>query len=236
MNQQPDKLFRDKVADLKVNVPANAWSRVEANLDKKNKGVLWLKIAASLLIVALGVFYFMPKSQNGDVKIAVKKQEPKSLTPKQDIDKSVAPSTAVDDKQKSLSIKVNENKTGRTTKKLKPQRNREEKKIVEQPTTEQSIASTVETQSTESVAAPLIEEKVSSPVVAQVENKPSHISIVITSTEADEKYLDKKSLAEATSEEKKSSTLRKLLDTAYDLKIIRIRLAISGRRRMKFSR
>jgi hypothetical protein len=32
------------------------------------------------------------------------------------------------------------------------------------------------------------------------------------------KYLDKKSLAQATSGEKKPSTLRKLLDKAYDLK------------------
>jgi hypothetical protein len=32
------------------------------------------------------------------------------------------------------------------------------------------------------------------------------------------KYLDKKSLAEATSNEKKPSRLRKLLDKAYDLK------------------
>jgi hypothetical protein len=213
MNQQPDKLFRDKVADLNINVPANAWSRVEANLDKKNKGALWLKVAASLLVVALGVFYFMPKSHTSEVKIASKKQTPKTLTPKQSTDNTVAPTA---EKQKASRSQVSGKKVQRSVKKLKTQKNVEEKKSIEQPTTEQSIASVVETPSVESLErVPLIEEKVT---VAKIETKPSHVSIVITSTEANEKYLDKKSLAEATSEEKKSSTLRKLLDTAYDLK------------------
>jgi hypothetical protein len=84
---------------------------------------------------------------------------------------------------------------------------------------EQPVASVVETPVVKELeTVPLIEEKIAEPVVAQVESKTSHISIVITATEADEKYLNKKSLADATSEEKKSSTLRKLLDTAYDLK------------------
>jgi hypothetical protein len=219
MNQQPDKLFRDKVADLKVNVPANAWSRVEANLDKKNKDTFWLKVAASLLVVALGVFYFVPKSQTSGMKFASKKETPKTSMPKQNNDNSMAPSNALDKKQNEPINRVSEKRVQRSAKKLKKRELAPEKKLIEQPTSEQSIASAVETPSVESLErVTLLEEKVSSAVVAEAQNKSSHISIVITSTEANEKYLDKKSLADATSEEKKSSTLRKLLDTAYDLK------------------
>jgi hypothetical protein len=48
--------------------------------------------------------------------------------------------------------------------------------------------------------------------------KQAGITLVYTVDEVNEKYLDKKSLAEATSADKKPSTLRKLLDKAYDLK------------------
>jgi hypothetical protein len=189
------------------------------NLDKKNKSTLWLKIAASFLVVALGVFYFMPKSQTPEVKIASKKQTPKTLTPKQNTDNTASPSPAADEKQKSSTHEVNKKNAQRSVKKLRNKENVGEKKSIEQPTTEQTTASVIKAPTVESLeGATLIEEKVTQSAVAQVVNKPSHVSIVITSTEADEKYLDKKSLADATSEEKKSSTLRKLLDTAYDLK------------------
>jgi hypothetical protein len=56
MNQQPDKLFRERLAGLNRPAPSSAWSRVEANLDKKKSKGLWLKIAASLLILFVASF------------------------------------------------------------------------------------------------------------------------------------------------------------------------------------
>ena len=44
------------------------------------------------------------------------------------------------------------------------------------------------------------------------------MKIIFAAEDIDTKYLDKKALAEATSDAKKSSTLKKLLDKAYDLK------------------
>jgi len=52
MNQQPDKLFKQKLENYQRPAPARAWSRIEAGLSKKNNKGLWLKIAASLLLLA----------------------------------------------------------------------------------------------------------------------------------------------------------------------------------------
>src|SRR5687768_3169555 len=57
MNQQPDKLFREKLESLGRPAPVSAWSRVEAGLDKKKDKSLWLKIAASLLALAVAAVF-----------------------------------------------------------------------------------------------------------------------------------------------------------------------------------
>ena len=63
MNQQPDKLFRDKLADLEKAPPASAWDRLNtATRPAKTAGNFWLRIAASLLLLALaGVVFVMLK-------------------------------------------------------------------------------------------------------------------------------------------------------------------------------
>src|SRR5688500_10671295 len=48
MNQQPDKLFREKLENFSKGAPASAWNRIETGLDKKNNKGLWLKVAASI--------------------------------------------------------------------------------------------------------------------------------------------------------------------------------------------
>ena len=52
--------------------------------------------------------------------------------------------------------------------------------------------------------------------VAIHNSTPTHTTLIITTKESDE-YLNKKELAQATSKEKKSSTLKKLLKKADDL-------------------
>jgi hypothetical protein len=167
------------------------------------------------LVVAVSVFYFMPKSQTSEVKIASKKQTPQILSPKKNTDNiQVEKITDNKKKEESTSVSATEKNVPKPIKKIKEKENVQEEKSIEP-----SIAFIEEKLPVESVeTAPVEQEKTSDPIVADVQSKSSHVTIVITSTEADEKYLDKKSLAEATSEEKKSSTLRKLLDTAYDLK------------------
>src|SRR5690606_34498905 len=63
MNQQPDKIFNDKLKSYQSPAPALAWNRIEKQLDKKNNKGFYLKIAAALLFlaVATGLLIFNNK-------------------------------------------------------------------------------------------------------------------------------------------------------------------------------
>jgi hypothetical protein len=54
-------------------------------------------------------------------------------------------------------------------------------------------------------------------VLNQTQVKAKRLTIVFSAQEVNEKYLTKNAETEATSEEKESSTLKKVLDKAYDL-------------------
>ncbi|MGW8122369.1 hypothetical protein ACV07N_06875 [Roseivirga echinicomitans] len=56
---QLDDLFREKLRQHKITPPANAWGKIEGNLEPKKKGAFfWLSIAASIAIVlTLGGIY-----------------------------------------------------------------------------------------------------------------------------------------------------------------------------------
>ena len=59
MDQQPDKLFRDKLHRYEGAVSPHAWERISTNVGKTSTRSLWLKIAASMLILlAAGVLIF----------------------------------------------------------------------------------------------------------------------------------------------------------------------------------
>jgi hypothetical protein len=55
-------------------------------------------------------------------------------------------------------------------------------------------------------------------VAANAAKEQEGVTLIYSAEEVNEKYLNKKALAEATSDNKKPSTLRKLFDKAYDLK------------------
>jgi hypothetical protein len=222
MNQQPDKLFKEKLYNHSKPVSANAWNRVESRLDKKNSKGLWLKIAAALLILAVATFILWPANQsNENQPVASNKlkemKSPPVVAPsgtKQSIQKDSLPDAALINPVAT----VKKDKGGR---KHPGQKNVSKKITVPSPPLlEENI-----------VVADNNEVKKNTPVITdqlpeintdtQIKNTVSQdeaITLVYSAKEVNEKYLDKKSLAQATSEDKKPSTLRKLLDKAYDLK------------------
>lgn len=223
MNQQPDKLFREKLHAYQVQVPVNAWSKVEAKLDKKNNKGLWLKIAASLLIVMVGAFvlWLSLRPHDNVQEFTAKKENVVKESPS----KNNQPQPENSPKQKTT---TEENQSGNptavNTEVKKNQKRKSEKKtgtVSPQHSTEEKITPVVEENVVEEI--PVLEESVMNDnAVAQnnTEASPAEekMKIVFSSNEINDKYLDKKSLAEATSEGKKPSTLKKLLDKAYDLK------------------
>ena len=62
MNQQPDKLFREKLEGYQKPAPASAWEKIAAAQSKKNDKWLWLKIAASIAFVAVIGYMSWPET------------------------------------------------------------------------------------------------------------------------------------------------------------------------------
>ncbi|HEY0652303.1 MAG TPA: hypothetical protein VGD65_04205 [Chryseosolibacter sp.] len=219
MNQQPDKLFRDKLQSFQTPAPSGAWSRIEANLDKKNDNVLWLRIAASLLIVAIAAYLLWPSN-------SIKTPQPE-LAGKTTTEKTIKPQPHQKEEEKMSAPPAVDNEIATRKKRIeKPAvSNAQGSAPVEQhkPVMVDQSINLSETNSTASHNAneERLPEQVSTPVemhtvVANAETQK--LKIIFSAEEVDNKYLDKKALAEATSDDKKPSTLKKLLDKAYDLK------------------
>lgn len=56
MSNKVDKLFKDKLEGHSLQPSAQAWDKVEAHLGKKNKMVLWVRVAAAIALLGLLVF------------------------------------------------------------------------------------------------------------------------------------------------------------------------------------
>jgi len=221
MNQQPDKLFREKLAGYQKPAPAGAWDRIEAGLHKKNDSGLWWKVAASLLLIAAATFILWP-AQNIDKDTVAKDIEktnpPKSATPAQEMvpNAKTDVTIAAKDQQKveqpkekrkpSFPINAELKETPELAAKTEVEL---EKPIIESPAENDS----------EMVAQ--VETQVSTPETLQQENTvaaiPHGITLVITREETNEFIDNKKIEGEATTTEKEASTLRKLLKKANTL-------------------
>jgi hypothetical protein len=226
MNQQPDKLFREKLEGLSRPAPVNAWDKIEAGLDKKNNKALWLKIAASLLVISITGYILWPTlNQTPEKTIAVKsanekkvieKKPQEEVSAKTSTDKIESEPSTQEEKSETL-VEVKGKKVVKkrmnnlpATPAIEKEKNETIVPIKEEvvPNLNETVASVDET-TTETIQP--TEE--STHTVASNTN----ITLVFTAKESNE-YLNKNSLAEATSEEKKPSTLKKLWKKASDLK------------------
>jgi hypothetical protein len=223
MNQQPDKLFREKLEGFQRPAPASAWDKIEKNLDNKKPIALWWKIAASLLLIAVAAYILWPKnSQSSEAPIAkAKDEETKSLpVPKED---KVNKEEKVDDASPSSvqtpvvpSESIQKNSVSRIDKQKGQPKEKIEKPEIK---VEESVANN-ETPLNEVI--PVLENKIQHTEVAVAEQNATtektdeRITLIVSVDEAN-KYLTKNKNTEATSDDKKTSSLRKLLKKASDL-------------------
>ena len=222
MNQQPDKLFREKLEGYQKPAPASAWEKIAAAQSKKNDKWLWLKIAASIAFVAAAGYMVLPENKSSDLsqETSTKPSEEKTTEhASQAIEKSnedvktetTTPSAAPNSESIHVAKRNNSVETKRLLKEEAKQvtvveeKTTEKEPMLEQPEVNENIAST------ETVIQPAIEAR---PIKTEVE--PNNITLVYSAKDVEE-YLDKKALAEATSDNKKSSTFKKLLKKAEDL-------------------
>ncbi|HYG02898.1 MAG TPA: hypothetical protein VD927_10670 [Chryseosolibacter sp.] len=231
MSQQPDKLFRDKLSDFRKPLSTNAWMRVEQQLDKKTNKATWLKIAAAVLLVVASTFVIISSrdlinaesakqisERNKEISRNKNGESAKEAIPNQNF-------PAVD------SVKIGEKETKQET--VTAPRNHK-KETVKQPIKPSKKVTNLnnghafehpplaETKMVKEDSAVIMEipEDISTNALANNSetNTAQGLKLVYNAGDVNEKYLDKKSLADATDEKKKESTLKKVLDKAYDLK------------------
>lgn len=225
MNQQPDKLFRDKLERYQKAAPAGAWDRINARVPKGGSHTFrWLSIAASLLLLAAAVFLLWPDKKAIDPSALPTAQE-KTSAPETSDKKTEQPKVV---QQKDEPKAPAEQKKVAPSQQNVPKQKKEKKKVIipsEAPAEEITVVQVEEEQKTirtpeqpEVITEPSGDEQ---PVVARTTPaaaQPDEQNIkLVFSAEESEEYLDKKALAEATSSDKKPSTLKKLLKKAEDL-------------------
>ena len=205
MNQQPDHFFREKLEGFQKPAPASAWEKIEAAQQKKSHNGLWLKFAASLLLLAVVTYVlwpFTPENKN----IAV-------VQPAAKLDNSPAaklseiPKTINTDATKEQRIEPVKPKAAKTN----IRKHEVVLATVVLPDTTHSIA-TVTQESRELETS----EYESAMETNSLSTSSESITLVFTATEVNN-YLYKKDLTQATDSIKKTSKWKQLLKKANDL-------------------
>lgn len=214
MNQQPDKLFREKLEGYQKPAPASAWDKIETNLDHKSPKGLWWKIAASLLLIAVATYTLWPKTETIENPLAKKTEVTKPLPTVKEDEVNIE-SIPTDETPIVTSEEIQKNNLAKTNKE-----HHQPKEKIQEPTIalEESIVPVEENLNeiipvTENVIVPEVAVANAEPTI---EKSDEYITLVVTAEEAN-KYLTKNTNTEATPDVKKTSTFRKLLKKASDL-------------------
>jgi hypothetical protein len=219
MKQQPDKFFKEHLENFQLPVPSGAWNRVNANLHKSSNKPLWLKIAAAIaLLITIAFLSFLVVAPTSD-KIQPLSLQPEVNTPVELKEKNdVATAVHLPAEQKKQKSKANTHaKSGRKwlQKKRLPiksdeSRNTKSTSLPEEERENFSITIDSYTLPDNYDEAPVEENPIST---------ANHgVTLTYAAEEVNTKYITKKPSEEATLADKKTSTLKKLLEKAYDLK------------------
>jgi len=204
MTSQPDNLFREKLENFQRPAPAAAWDRIEKNLSKPARTIIWLRIAAGVAILATAAVLVWPSGKNPE-GIAETKNKP-----------VITPVDTVKESQMKKENAVNKQQTPA------------KKKIVRDvvPTINHQPVAKVETpvQKSEQVVKDsaainpgLQPKELVAEIVTPVQVESSN-TIVYTNREVNAKFLKKKLSPEATPEDKDASGIQKLIGLAYAAK------------------
>lgn len=201
MNNRIDQFFKDKLADVRHAPSADAWSRIESGLTKKNKYVIVWRIAAVLALLGL-LFGSLYVAQNtvSPVKEIVK-NSPKKNTP--------ATQQSID----SLSQKQPQENKLLTTAKEKPQEKPKQQKIIKEVIQNQAVLPEQEKK----------EEIPNEPILEQMTIEQVTVAEVIKTEKPVVIEYTLESIAETkteiqTAQAQEKSGLKKLWDAAKDAK------------------
>jgi hypothetical protein len=216
MNQQPDKLFRDKLQNFQKPVPATTWSKLESKLHKKQEIPLWMKVAASVILIAsASVFVILKDTANT-----------KNIAKVEGVDTEKTIATAIDKHPQTSLKETISNENTSDIKKISSENRLHNKHAVkskglpkkevtevisEQAKNSQHELTIIEKQT---IAEQIPTEEINTATPQVIEG----ITLIYSAEEVNAKYLIKKDTSEATSEKEKPSTLQKLWSKAKNLK------------------
>ena len=221
MNQQQlDNFFREKLQHYQKSAPQGAWNKIESALEKKTeRKFVWWKVAAVLFLLAGAGYPFFFHNINSEKQhfadAETQKHETSENIPKPQAEASVEPAKPEKSNDAKISAKVESSQS-------KPVRVEQAKKHVAEVTekNEANQSPTDKSSITEEIhVVHDLPQQSNSPTVDQFGVAEQKATITLTfSTEQTSRYLNKNAIAEATSTEKKPSSLKKFLQKANDLK------------------
>jgi hypothetical protein len=214
MKQPVDSFFNKKLKNYNAEAPASAWNRIDANLSQKKKPLLWLKIAASLLIITLVGFAIYTSMDHPVEQLATAN---KTTPVENEVIKEDTGTTPVQEKDEEVPAQKEIPQPTRLTvanaKKVTPVKIIEKDQFIEPVelthSSTQLITENTIDHSNEVIPVELESEIINTPVETT--------TILISAEEANAKYLNQQFIADATPENKKSSKLRNLFEKAQDL-------------------
>jgi hypothetical protein len=230
MNQQPDKIFREKLKTMQKTAPASAWGRIESRLDKKNDKLIWLKIAASItVILSAAILLYINSFDTSQPLLSNKLTDPKkenAKTLKHDVPEKDQ-TNVKEDRKETITEKTESKKKDRSKKTSSKKAQPQQTHRISAFANDGSVALNQRDEHHQNYEQEVpeyenIQSEIPAVVTADTQDANTKTStgmtLVYTAEEVNEKYLDKKSLADATQDDKKPSTFKKLLEKAYDLK------------------
>jgi hypothetical protein len=221
MNQQPDNFFRGKLHAYKKPAPQGAWEKIESALEKKTeRKFVWWKVAAVFfLVAAAGSLFFLSKFNSDEPDLVEAQTELPNASepiPTPETHESVGQTKPEISEKNEIAATVESSRSkavvSEKPKQFEPRRV-ERKHVMQTPTQEETVT-TGNNHLAQELAAENDSPTVESAVVLE---KRSTITLTFSSEETS-RYLDKNTLAEATSSEKKPSSLKKFIQKANDLK------------------
>ncbi len=241
-DQQPDKLFRDKLANYQKAVPSSAWNRIESAVERKAFPAFRVAVAASLLLICgVAVTLWLRNDVNPGVVAA--KEQPETAKPKtnktpvieepKEDERTLTPES-IDDRPRTTPsdasvIRQSTPAPAVASKDDKERRDSSLPQMITEPDVTQAPAiAQNENLSEEAVVSeelPVVEDRLPANDLAVAVNELEPVQTdtdesvtIIISAEETSAYLTKNIKSEATPEEKKSSTLKKVLKKASALK------------------
>jgi hypothetical protein len=195
-----DKLFKEKLETHTLQPSAQAWEKVESHLSKKNKMVVWLRVAAVIALLT-AVTVVVVNINDPEKQIAKDKIKTESA-PKEE--QTIIPEQKEEAPQQVVRTNPLPKKKDKQMQKPAPV------EIQEEQRTEEQVAITEE-------PAPVIEEAPREEVPQQVNNVEKPITLVysLPSVKKEEKLAEP---AVATVDEPKKTGFERVLEIASDVK------------------